>query len=77
MCGETCRVAAAGAMAGDIDEIFDGEFQAAERAVLGRGKRERLDECAGLFDRNRLHGRQLYRALAIGPCRESNTHYRR
>lgn len=49
MRGEPFRVAATGAMAGNIDEIFDGESQTAERAVLRWWKRELLDERAGLF----------------------------
>ena len=70
MRGEPGRIAAAGRVAGDIDEIFDGEAQAAKWAVLGWRKCELLDECAGLFDGNGLHGRLLYRALAnVLPCR--------
>ena len=44
MRGQPIGVAAAGAMAGDVDEVLHGEPQAVERPVAGRRQREPFDE---------------------------------
>ena len=73
MRGKPGWIAAAGAMAGDVDQIFDGERETIERAAAGWRQREVFDERAGLFGSDRLHRIHFESAGVVGVDGDKST----